>query len=305
MNTKNYKKIHLAEAMLARYFFNASIPFRIPPVTELGEQYSVSRSIVFNAMNKLEDSGCITLEKCGRSGTFLVKKNDTNLYKYTDWNVITGTMPAPIELYLQGLATAICAIMGQKITPFSFAFISGAERRMDTLNRGLYDFSIVSAMSAAYFIKKYPDLQVVKSLYPAYYQMDPYVLLINKSNATGIEDGMSVLIDPYCYDLTKLTNDVCKGKRIHHVEGSFIGIEGTFLSGVVDAVVYRKSKWMNNLNNVTVLPIEDQEGALEPVLIVNSKNYGTAELLLSLMDVQTIARIQEEVVSDPSKARFY
>lgn len=300
-----YKKLGVVTSLIARDFYTLDPPHRIPTVSEYCESFQVSRGVIQDALATLEHSGSITLEKQGRKGTFLISKKPKELYPFTNWEIITGTMPPPITVPFQGLATAVCSIMTDHETPFSFAFISGAHRRIYMLNCGLYDFTIVSAYSGYHYIKEYPNLRMISNLYPAVYSLMPYVVAVNRAGVTSVLDGMRVLVDLSCYDQSNLTSALCEGKKVITVEGSSVGIREVFTSGEVDAVVCRYDTWLDEMSGVSILPIKGQESTTIPVLLTNVKNYGIDRLLSRLTDSAKICDVQQTVIQNPGKVRFY
>ena len=305
MNYSSQKKFNVVTSFLARDFFTREIPSRLPTITEYCEVFNVSRGVVQDALANLEKSGCIELHKHGSRGSFLVGRKQQQLYDYTMWDVITGTMPAPLDVSLQGLATGLCNNMSNCDIPFSFAFILGAQRRAKSLSCGLYDFSIVSAMSARYFIKKWPKLKVIASLHPSVYSYSPYYLIMNHPGITELQDGMRVLYDPYCYDETLLTQQVCREKKVELIEDTITGARELFERGVVDAMVFRQDSWMDAIPDISIVPLDGQDGSTEPILLANQENYCIDKLLTSVFMPKEIADIQREVKNDQRKARFF
>ncbi|MGI6004035.1 MAG: YhfZ family protein [Christensenellales bacterium] len=305
MNFGAYKKLNLITTYLAREFYSLPVPARINTIVAYCEKFDVSRGVIQDALALLQSGGCIKLRARGMKGTYLSEKDPKKLYEYTLWNVITGTMPVPLIIPHQAMATAVCTVMGDSPVPFSFAFVTGAKRRMEMLRNQLYDFSIMSALSAAYFVEKHPELMVAMNLAPCIYATSPYYLLIRGRGQTQLQDGMRVLYDPYCYDQTYLTRRLIQGRKIEMVVEPYVGQQEKFLSGSADALVFRKELWAEDADDISVVDIGEQPGSNVPVMLVNRNNYCIEQLLAQLFVPSVMAQIQRSVMEDPSKVRFY
>lgn len=298
-----YKKSSMAVSRMARDFLSRNINEQIPTVSDYIEEYGVSRGIIQDSLALLQDELCISLTKKGMRGSILSGKDQKKLFEYTDWNVIKGTMPTPINPYLRSLATAIYQTMKENDIPFSFSYIMGGERRSKLLDMEAYDFTIVSADTANHFIELCPNLSIALNLYPCIYS-SPYALFINKANTEGIEDGMTVGIDSACYDQKQLSYQLSEGKKVQFVEQSAITSTDAFISKKIDALVTRTGSWFTPNSDTTVIPITTKSNDLSPVLLVNKNNYHLDSFLRTYLNPIELYRIQQEVLADPSKETF-
>ncbi|HWQ57373.1 MAG TPA: YhfZ family protein, partial [Clostridia bacterium] len=231
-----YKKDWLVGTRIARGMLGAEPNAKILTIKEYTELFGCSRGIVQNAIDHLEKAGAITLDKRGKNGSFLIAKDEKKLFDNAGLHFITGSMPAPLSIHHAGLATGICQAMTKCSVPFTFAFVQGSKNRADALIREVYDFVVVTQSAAEEYQERYPELELAFPLEGCEYSR-PYTLYVNRPDAGGIEDGMTVAADPTSTDQWDLTQLVCAGKNVRIVEMPYISCNFAFLSGKADCVV--------------------------------------------------------------------
>lgn len=295
---------------LARDLFTIQQGERIPTILEYTERLSVSRGIVQNAINQLVEDGCIQIEKKGVKGTFLVGADYEKLYIRTNWGSITGTMPVPLNPFLSSLSTAVCAEMERAPFPFSFAYVTGSEKRLEMLKEMMYDFIIVSQSTAQIYLEKYDFVSNCISLKGCVYSPE-FVTYFFDSSKREIEDGMRVGIDPKSLDQAMITRKLCEGKHVSFVEFPYIAFEDLIMGCRVDCVVYRALDWSTDLSfqsnvvkAVGVNGFSDDE-TRTPVLLVHKDNYGIERLLRQYLDRKRAGEVQREVLNGKRAVRFY
>lgn len=310
-NLSMYKKKAMTLMCLARDLFLTDPGGKIPTINEYTEELGVSRGIVQNALDFLEEDGSITVEKRGVLGTFLIARDDEKLYSHTGWGAITGSMPIPLTPYFTSLATAVCEVLCEAPVDFSFAYMSGSVKRVEALSSGVYDFMVISKSSARVHLEENPHLAVCAELTGAQYCQD-YMLYFTDPSKTAIEDGMRVGLDPVCMDQKVLTEKLCEGKNVEIVEFPFIGFEDIIRSGRIDCTVFRGVGWNDNLKKIglSIVPLEGIEGFDEdmtntPVVVVRRDNYGIDRLLKKYLDAERISSIQQEVLDGRRTMKFY
>ena len=307
-----YKKSGLITMNMARDLFLTDLDGKIPTIYEYTDRFAVSRGIVQSAIERLEAEGCIKLEKRGVKGTFLRWADFEKLYSYTGWNGVTGTMPVPLNPLLISLATGVCEVLADAPFPFSFAYVSGSEKRLEALERGVYDFIILSKSAAQIYLDRDETLQVCAQLTGSVYSLG-YVLYFTDPSRETIEDGMRVGVDPICLDQRILTERLCAGKQVELVEFPFVGFEELIREEKVDCVVYRQFNWheraMEELN-LKMMPLTGIEGFSEeetntPVVLIRKDNYGIDRLLKKYIQADAVRRIQGQVLDGTRAMKFY
>lgn len=321
MNRIPYKKDWIASTGIARGMLGTEIEQRIPTIKEYTETFDCSRGVVQNALESLQQSGAIVLSKRGKNGTFLAEKNEEVLFQNAGLQFITGSMPAPLSIHLAGLATAICQAMNRCRAPFTFAFVQGAKNRVNALLREVYDFVVVTRSAAQEHIKEHQELEIAFSLQGCEYSY-PNTLYINKPGLLELSDGMTIAADPSSTDQWELTKLVTKGKNIRILEMPYISCNHAFLSGAVDSVIMQGElgSTQPNLNtlfytgdgrissaDISAIPIAEERSAelMQPVILINKKNYGIGGILKNYLLGELVAHIQKMVIDYKMAPQFY
>lgn len=312
---------YLVSTRIARGLLGEKEGARLPTIEEYTKRLDCSRGLVQSALAQLEESGAVRLDKRGKSGTYLVGKNEERLFAEAGLQFFTGSMPAPLNIQLAGLATGVCQAMGRCIVPYTFAFVQGAKNRVDALLRQTYDFVIVTEATARKHMALHPQLQIAFALAGCAYS-PPYVLHIARPDAAGLEPGMTVAVDQSSTDQWDLTQLVSRGVDVKLVHLPYISTALAFLAGEVDAVVQRGTladlrgdaqafsaamKPRILPEDVTSLPIErGQDPAMQlPVVLVNKNNEGITGILEQYLSGAVVSYIQNRVVQYQMSPQFY
>lgn len=316
INNDIYKKSGLMRMNIARDFYLMDPGGRIPTILEYTEQFSVSRGIVQNAIRQLEEDGCIAIEKKGVKGTFLREKDDRKLYACTGWGSVTGTMPLPLNINLISLATALGEQLEQADFPFSFAYITGSERRLGALEHMMYDFIVVTRATALDYLNACGFVRECITLKDCSYASD-FVLYFLDPSKHEIEDGMRVAVDMKCRDQWELTRLLCRDKQVEYVSFPYISFENLVRKKAADCVVYRLLD-IGKTDRGTPLREEElhaepiraagafpDEDARIPVVLVHRDNYGMDRLLQRYIDPVHSGIIQQAVCSGEKSYKLY
>ena len=323
MAHSGYSKNWLVTTSIARGILGTGSGARLPTIKEYSAIFGCSRGVVQNALAFLQAAGAMELDIQGKKGTFLKAKDEERLFDSAGLKFITGSMPAPLNPHLAGLASGICQVMNRCPAPFTFAFVQGAKNRVEALNRTVYDFVVVTKSTAEKFTAGSPHLQIAFPLDQSKYSQ-PYMLYLNRPGLSGIETGMSIAADPASTDQWELTRLLCRGKRVNLVERPYLSASIAFLSGEVDAVIYRGDLdiLLNDLyalpftmekqisrQEVSVLPIGPAKKAEMqlPVVMTNKKKYGMAGVIRRYLKSESdiVAHIQKQVIDQQAAPRFF
>ncbi|MEG0377917.1 MAG: YhfZ family protein, partial [Eubacterium sp.] len=283
MNPNFYKKTGLAIINIARDFYTMQEGDRVPTIAEYTQRFSVSRGIVQKAIAALEADHCIETQKNGVKGTFAVKLDYQKLYSYTNWGSLTGTMPVPLTESLSSLTTAICEEMEQSPFPFSFAYVTGSQKRLEALEKMIYDFIVVSKSSAEKYLKEYDFLEEAIELKNCIYSA-PYILYFFDESKTEVEDGMRMAVDINSTDQYEISKKLCENKNVEFVQTPYSTFSKLLTNKSVDCFIYREDGWYNNLKpdlkQIQIdLPNYSREEMVTPVILIHKENYGFKKLI--------------------------
>ncbi|MFR2406129.1 MAG: YhfZ family protein, partial [Eubacterium callanderi] len=231
-----YKKTGLATINIARDFYTMQPGDRVPTIAEYTQRFEVSRGIVQKAIATLEEDACIQTQKNGVKGTFVTGIDYEKLYPYTNWGSLTGTMPVPMTLSFSSLTTAICEEMEKSPFPFSFAYVTGSEKRLAALKEMIYDFIIVSKSSAERYLSENDFLERAIELTGCIYS-EPYVLYFLDDQKTEIEDGMRMAVDCNSIDQYTISQKLCEGKDVAFVQTPYASFSELLVKKNVDCFI--------------------------------------------------------------------
>ncbi|MCI8327469.1 MAG: GntR family transcriptional regulator [Lachnospiraceae bacterium] len=310
-----YKKSSLIQMNIARDFYLMHPGDRVPTILEYTEKFSVSRGIVQNAIRQLEEDGCIEIEKRGVKGTFLRQIDSKKLCTHTGWGSLIGTMPLPLSIDLTSLATALGEQLENAAFPFSFAYITGSERRMRALEQMMYDFIVVTRSTALKYLENFDFVRECITLYHCSYASDFVVYFVDPSKHE-IENGMRVAVDRTCRDQWELTQRLCSGKQVEYISFPYISFEDLVRKKVADCVIYRfldnterkdSDLWKMGLHAEPIQGIEPfyNEDAKIPVVLVHKENYNIDRLLQKYIDPVQSGSIQQAVCSGEKAYKLY
>ena len=304
-----YKKTGLATINIARDFYTMQAGDRVPTIAEYTQRFEVSRGIVQKAIATLEEDACIQTQKNGVKGTFVTGIDYEKLYPYTNWGSLTGTMPVPMTISFSSLTTAICEEMEKSPFPFSFAYVTGSEKRLAALKEMIYDFIIVSKSSAERYLSENDFLEKAIELTGCVYS-EPYVLYFLDDQKTEIEDGMRMAVDCNSIDQYTISQKLCEGKDVAFVQTPYASFSELLVKKNVDCFIYRRDGWYNNFQpdlnqRVVELPGYPLEEVTTPVILVNRENYGFKKLLCQYITVEKTHEKKEKVISGECAVKFF
>lgn len=321
MENPGYSKNWLVTTGIARGLLGTEPGDRLPTIKEYSSIFACSRGVIQNALAALQATGAVNLDVQGKKGTFLKTKDEERLFENAGLKFITGSMPAPLNNYLAGLASGICQVMGQCPVPFTFAFVQGGKNRVDALSRAVYDFVVVTRSTAEKFIADNRKLEIAFPLDQSQYSQ-PYMLYLNRPGLSEIETGMSIAADPASTDQWELTRGLCADKDVNIIKYPYLSASIAFLSGEVDGVVYRGDLGviLNDLyplpftmekrisrEEVSIVPINPMKAAgMElPVVMTNKRKYGMAGVIKRYLKRDVVAHIQRQVIDLQMAPRFF
>ena len=270
---------------------------RIPTVTAIHEKTDVARGTIQNAIKLLQSSGAITLEARGHLGSFLIKKDMQILLQMAGVNAIVGVMPLPYSKRYEGFATGILTAMKNKYqVPAAMAYMRGAQKRIEMLLSGRYDFAIISQYAARELMNSGVEISAIK-FFGKYSYVSKHIIAFRDSDAKEIVDGMRVGIDYQSVDHVKLTARMCGGKHVQYIPMGYHQILEKLEADVIDAAIWNEDEITDKHINMNYQPVpEEDEIDTEAVLVVSAKKPEMSKLLNEIIDVETVKDIQKRVL---------
>ncbi len=293
------QKNGLIAIKLAREFMTMSVDDRLSTIAAYAEKYDSARGTVQAALKLLEDHKAIGLEARGHLGTFLRHIDYKTLWQFTDLGTIMGVMPLPYSRLYEGLATGLYKTLEDKDIPFSLAYMRGAEKRIEALGTGRYDFAIVSKLAANYSIRNGAEFEIAVELNKLSY-VSEHVLIFADENQESIQDEMKIGIDRTSIDHYLLTLDQCKGKKVELVDLTYNQIMIKLTAGEIDAAIWNADEIKERKLGLKYHAMKEDkyDGAdTEAVIVVNKNNYGVKNLLAQFISAYEVDEYQKQVLS--------
>ncbi|GFN36767.1 GntR family transcriptional regulator YhfZ [Tepidimicrobium xylanilyticum] len=287
--------------LLAREFISYDVGDRIRTIRDYAEIFNTGRGTVQSAIKLLESEGAIRLESRGHLGTFILSVDFNRLWSIADFGVVMGVMPLPYSKRYEGLATGLYKAFEKANIPFSLAFMRGAEKRIQALDMGKYDFAITSKLAALHEKDKYEYIDVVHIFNEGSY-VGEHIIIFRDNNINRIEDGMRIGIDPASPDQFLLTQYECEGKNVKYIETSYNQIVEKLKNKEIDAAVWNEDEIrekglkfnIKKLTNQKTLEVNKKDTAA--AMVINNENLEFKKIIKKYIDMNYIEEIQEEVL---------
>ncbi|HYF91587.1 MAG TPA: GntR family transcriptional regulator YhfZ [Symbiobacteriaceae bacterium] len=272
---------------------------RLAPVHQLAAEFGTGRGTVQSALKVLTDGNAVVLETQGNRGSFIRQVDRQKLLTIAGVFPLIGAMPVAYSTRFQGLAAGLTRAFEAAALPLVLAQLRGGRNRLHFLRTGRCDFAVISKLA---WQQEEPagDVVLVHS-FGAGSNVSDHVLVLARSGARGIEDGMRVGVDPSSYDHVRLTQAECEGKAVTLVEISYAQALPRLLSGAIDAAVWDMEVPLPTTLPVAVVPREHRNPAGDPdteaVMVTRSESGALGALLARAIQPATVTEIQRRVLA--------
>lgn len=284
---------------LAQEFMAMEAGDRIDTVANYSGRFVTARGTVQSALKLLSDNKAVSIEARGHLGSFITYIDYKKLLEYTDVTSIVGTMPLPYSKLYEGLATGLYKNMEKSKIPFNIAYMRGAKNRIDAMNKGRYDFAVVSKLAAKQEIQNGMNIYIVIE-FGVFSYVSEHALIFNDPSKMNIEDGMKVAIDRSSIDHTILTIRQCRGKDVEFVELPYNQIITKLASGVIDAAIWNIDEIIEKKIDIKYYPLSDNEFDnidTEAVLVMNKNKSQLGNFIKRFLNRDEILAYQKKVAS--------
>lgn len=298
-NSSLISKNALAVEHLAKYFIGIENNSRIKTISELENEIMAARGTIQNSMTLLKNVGAITLKPRGHLGTFLISKDLSMLLRYANISFIVGVMPLPYSKLYEGLSTGLLHTMENQLNvPVNMAYMRGANRRIEMVLNGRYDFAILSKFAAINYLNKFDDIEIITEFEPGSF-LNKHVVMFNSPDKHVIEDGMRVGIDYDSIDQASLTLEVSKSLNVKLVEVSYNQLVEKLLSNEIDAAIWNDDEQSRKTPAITTRDLKlDNNYNTIAVIVIDKGRQDLKQLLMTLINIDEVQQIQQQVVNN-------
>ncbi|MBS4536715.1 hypothetical protein GOQ29_13915 [Clostridium sp. D2Q-14] len=297
--SKNGKVIILLAREMLTYYKGD----RIRTVSQYTDIFDTARGTVQSALKFLQEINGLKLESRGHLGTFIVDIDYKKLWEVSDFNVIMGVMPLPYSKRYEGLATGFYESFEESEIPFSLAFMRGSSKRIEALNLGKYNFTIISKLAARLEMRKSSNIEIIHEFGEGSY-VGNHVIVFRDRNETKIEDGMRIALDPMSIDQLILTSNECIDKEIEYVETPYNQILNKMKNNEIDAAIWNVDEIKEKNLEYNVCPLSSKKTkdlSKEDTIAVVAVSKGNKEfgnILNKFIDLKKVEKIQQKVMND-------
>lgn len=292
-----YQKTGVTISNLALNLLSKNKGDRIPPISVYQEEFNVARGTIQNAFKYLKKIGAISLSHRGHLGTYIKHIDYIKLQENCLQSQILGIMPLPYSRTYEGFATAIYKQLDK--IKFNMAYSRGAVGRINLVERGIYQFAIVSQYAAEYAISLGSNINIVMNFGEGSF-LSKHVLLLKDKDKKGIEDNMKVAYDEDSLDQSIITKNIIKDKKVELVDIRVQQIISSILSGDIDAGVLNYDDVLENyhLDNINIVFLSQDEYSKlfsTAVLVTKKANTYLQEILNKNISINYTINILNQV----------
>ena len=272
---------------------------KLPNNSQLSKEYKVGAGTVQAALKYLMSVEAIDLISKGQQGTILSYVNYEKLLQLCGNPIVTGVMPLPNSIQIEGLATGLYKNFDKSSTLLKMTYVRGGKERLGLLLNGMADFIICSRMTAEKAKEEHPEICILTSFGSKSY-VSRCGILFKNPNASGIDDGMRIGADTDSYDHIALNEYISRGHDIVQIPIKYSDVATMFESGVMDATFWSLDNYKNTSNGKIIEFTGDEDklvrDTMEGVLICLSGS--DKKLLLNhILKADKIRSIQEQVIA--------
>ncbi len=291
----NEHSINDLEARLAERLLEIELGDRLPSVRTLASDTDMSIGAVSTALNHLEEIGAVRIQKRGHMGSFLEERSDPELWKIAEGSPMVLAFTIPSNLRFEGLATALKALLTQAGIETYLIFIRGSSTRVKALREKRCHAVVLSELTVE---GECCPKETVALLLPPGSWLKENRLYYRTSRI------QKVGVDPDSYDHMQLTKLEFESKDVELVKSNFTQFPRLMIDGKIDATVWNAEETSFAMDDrVKSRPLSEHVLAAidgrdsRAALVVRGTNSITGNLLQTILDVEKIMDIQEEVIS--------
>lgn len=206
---------------------------RLPTVRVLAERFGASIGTVQGVLARLERDGAIDLAHRGRHGAYLDRRSLERLWAAAESEPLILSLPLPTTPRINGLATAVRALLSEAGVPAYVSFIRGSRRRMEGLRHDRCRVAVMSALAAG---ERSAAETIAQELPPQSYVVEHRVYL--RPDASTLQRPLRVVFDRDSADFQRITELEFAGQGAEFVPATYMQFARLLDEGQVDGAVW-------------------------------------------------------------------
>ncbi len=292
---------------LAGYLIGVETGQQILSTREMAEAFQSSLGSISAAMNHLEETGVIAINRRGRLGSFLEHKSIGALWNVVENGPMVIALTLPSFLKCEGLATGIYSLLNRAGVEIYLIFIRGSFNRIKALRHGQCHATVISALAADELCG--PEEEIVMRLPPQSFVEEHQVFIRQGAETAG--HPLVVGYDPESYDVKFLTELEFAGSNVTLQPMTFTQIDLHLEDSPVDAAITNgdftarlaaKGFLARPLSARTREIVGDRYTSA--VLVARAAASPAGAVLSRILDPSELLTIQEKVVAGRMVPRY-
>lgn len=286
--------MHLARTLLAKQEGD-----RMETIINIADELKVGRGTVQTALKNLQSFGALDFETRGHKGSIITRIDYGILMKISGIKNLVGVMPLPYSKRYEGLATGIYKTLNSKDVSANLAFMSGAERRINSLLDGRYDFCVMSKLTARHYMEEEVPIEIIADLADKTY-VNEHTLIVNHSFQEFF-DGMRIGVDNSSFDQVDITHRYFEGKNITVVPIKYNQIIESIRNGTIDGSIWSLEENIINNTDLKYIDINQPTGNHEntqAVIVTRCDEIGIKNYFRRFFKAEQVKQIQKEVMEN-------
>lgn len=300
-NLNMYHQKHgLVMSYLVDAFLSMKIGDRMETIEEISTSLNVGRGTVQTALTRLKDQGVIKTESRGHLGTCVTSINYDKLLLLSGVQEIMGVMPVIRSKKLEGLAEGIrTSLSHMEGVKTEISFVHGAQKRIEALLNGNYDFAVMSHQAAKKHMKDVPSaISIVKVIGGASY-IGRHVLVTHRDFVDDGSRAIRVGADFTSDDQTLMTMRYFQNKNIIIIPCQSNNLAEAIGENRIDCAIDNSDNNYSTYDYIKTIEITDHNETkenTETAIVVRADDHIMQRILKRNIDIPLIEKIQEEVM---------
>ena len=206
---------------------------RLPTVRGLAVRFGASIGTVQGVLARLERDGAVELAHRGRRGAYLERRSLERLWAAAESEPLILSLPLPLTPRVNGLATAVRALLNEAGVPAYLTFVRGSRRRLEELRHDRCRVAVMSALAAG---ERSAGETIAQELPSQSYVGEHRVYL--RPDVTAIDRPLRVVFDRDSADFQRITELEFAGQGAEFVPATYMQFARLFDEGRVDGAVW-------------------------------------------------------------------
>lgn len=306
LNEQFINKIGKAIQLIASDIYMCEVGDKLLSISEFQAKYDLARGTVQNSLAYLRDNHIIQTQSKGFQGTILTEVNKNQLRQLLVGNGISGTMPLPYSKLYEGFATALYTTFQENDLDLHMAYIRGSSVRVEAIQEGKFDFSVLSEF--AYedaIVKGVPIKKIINFGDNSYLSKH---VVVYRENIDQPYDGIRVGIDYNSLDHVYLTREFSKGIDITEVPIPSNQLVYALRENQIDVGIWNYDeiidKKIDDLYYRFIQPTEETQKMSQLVIVCHSDNQIIESIIMELINIRTFNKIQDDVKTGKMTPRY-